>query len=183
MAVDGSEGLRQRLALGCALLHRPSVLFLDEPTSGVDALGRRHFWNILSWLAREERVAILLSTHHMAEAELCDHLVLLFDGHVVADASPAELKRQLQQQAGQLLELRCDAPSRAVQLLHEAGHRDAALHGRGVLLMAPDPLQAEARIAALLGAQKIALHAVLRREIGMEDVFVRRVGALQDQAA
>jgi ABC-type multidrug transport system ATPase subunit len=174
-------GLRQRLALGCALLHRPSVLFLDEPTSGVDPLGRRHFWNILSWLAREEQVAILLSTHHMAEAELCDHLVLLFDGRVVADASPAELKRRLQQRSGQLLEVRCDAPSRALQLLREAGHDDAALHGRGVLLMAPDLQQAESRIAALLGAQNIALHAVLPREIGMEEVFVRQVGALQDQ--
>ena len=176
-------GLRQRLALGCALLHRPAVLFLDEPTSGVDPLGRRHFWNILSWLAREEQVAILLSTHHMAEADLCDHLVLLFDGRVVADASPAELKRRLRQRSGELLEVRCDAPSRALQLLREAGHADAALHGHGVLLMAPDPRQAETRIAALLASQHIALHAVLPREIGMEDVFVREVGALQGTGA
>lgn len=174
-------GMRQRLALGCAVLHRPGVLFLDEPTSGVDPLGRRHFWNILSWLAREEQVAILLSTHHMAEAELCDHLVLLFDGRVVADASPAELKRQLHEEAGDLLEVRCDAPARAAQLLREAGHADAALHGRGVWLMARERPQAEARIAALLAAQQIVLHAVLPREIGMEDVFVRRVGALQEQ--
>jgi ABC-2 type transport system ATP-binding protein len=174
-------GMRQRLALGCAVLHRPGVLFLDEPTSGVDPLGRRHLWNILSWLAREEQVAILLSTHHMAEAELCDHLVLLFDGRVVADASPAELKRQLHEEAGDLLEVRCDAPARAAQLLREAGHADAARYGRGVWLMARDRPQAEARIAALLAAQQIALHAVLSREIGMEDVFVRRVGALQDR--
>jgi ABC-2 type transport system ATP-binding protein len=173
-------GLRQRLALGCALLHRPSVLFLDEPTSGVDPLGRRDFWNILSWLAREERVAILLSTHYMAEAELCDHLVLLFDGRVVADASPGELKLQLQQRSGQLVEVRCDEPSRALQMLREAGHGDAALRGRGVLLMVPDRQQAEARIAALLAAQNIALQAVLPREIDMEEVFVRRVGALQE---
>jgi ABC-2 type transport system ATP-binding protein len=176
-------GLRQRLALGCALLHRPSVLFLDEPTSGVDPLGRRHFWNILSWLAREEQVAILLSTHHMAEADLCDHLVLLYDGRVVADASPAELKQRLRQRSGELLEVRCDAPSRALELLREAGHADAALHGHGVLLMAPDPRQAETRIAALLASQDIALHTVLPREIGMEDVFVREVGALQGTGA
>ncbi|HJV96833.1 MAG TPA: ABC transporter ATP-binding protein, partial [Albitalea sp.] len=172
-------GLRQRLALGCALLHRPQVLFLDEPTSGVDPLGRRHFWNILSWLAREEGVAILLTTHHMAEAELCDHLVLLFDGRVVADATPAEMKRSLQQQAGQLLEIRCDVPQRALQLLQRAGHDDAVLHGHGIRLMARDPGQARSHISALLGEQQIALHAVLPRELGMEDVFVRRVGALQ----
>ncbi|WP_298831952.1 ATP-binding cassette domain-containing protein [uncultured Piscinibacter sp.] len=175
-------GLRQRLALGCALLHRPGVLILDEPTSGVDPLGRRHFWNILSWLAREEGVAILLSTHHMAEAELCDHLVLLFEGRVVADASPLELKQRLRQHSGELLEVRCDDPSRALQLLREAGHADAMLRGHGVLLMAVDRAQAEARIAALLGARQITLQAVLPREIGMDDVFVREVGALQARA-
>ena len=172
-------GLRQRLALGCALLHRPRVLFLDEPTSGVDPLGRRRFWNILSWLAREERVAILLTTHYMAEADLCDHLVLLFDGRVIADASPDAMKRALQQQAGQLLEVRCDAPQHAAELLLAAGYADAALHGRGVRLMAPDATQATAHIAALLGGQQIALHAVLPRDLGMDDVFVRQVGALQ----
>lgn len=172
-------GLRQRLALGCALLHRPRVLFLDEPTSGVDPLGRRRFWNILSWLAREERVAILLTTHYMAEADLCDHLVLLFDGRVIADASPEAMKRSLQQQAGQLLEVRCDAPQRAAELLLAAGYADAAMHGRGVRLMAHDAAQATAHVAALLSAQQIALHAVLPRELGMDDVFVRQVGALQ----
>jgi ABC-2 type transport system ATP-binding protein len=111
-------GLRQRLALGCAILHRPDVLFLDEPTSGVDPLGRRRFWNILSWLAREERVAILLTTHHMAEADLCDHVVLLFDGRVVADASPAVLKRRLREQAG---------------LAHEPSMDDVFVHEIGAL--------------------------------------------------
>jgi ABC-2 type transport system ATP-binding protein len=176
-------GLRQRLALGCALLHRPGVLILDEPTSGVDPLGRRHFWNILSWLAQEEGVAILLSTHHMAEAELCDHLVLLFDGRVVADATPGELKQRLRQRAGELLELRCDAPARALAVLREAGHDDALRRGHAVLLMARERVQAEARIAALLGAHGIALHAVLPREIGMDDVFVHEVGALQARPA
>jgi ABC-2 type transport system ATP-binding protein len=176
-------GLRQRLALGCALLHRPGVLFLDEPTSGVDALGRRHFWNILSWLAREQGVAILLSTHHMAEADLCDRLVLMFDGRVVADASPDTLKQRLRDEAGELLELSCDAPARAARLLRKAGHPDAALHGRGVQLMAADRAQAEARIAALLADQGIALHGVRSRDIGMDDVFVRRIGALQDRSA
>ena len=85
----------------------------------------------------------------------------------------------MQELAGQLIEVRCDDPPRALQLLREAGHGDAALHGHGVQLMARDPRQAEASIAALLAAQGIALHAVLPREIGMEDVFVRQVGALQ----
>jgi ABC-2 type transport system ATP-binding protein len=81
-------GLRQRLALGCALVHEPQVLFLDEPTSGVDPIGRRMFWDILFHLSRREGVAILVTTHYMSEAEHCDHLALMYAGRVVADASP-----------------------------------------------------------------------------------------------
>ena len=82
-------GIRQRLALGCALVHRPGVLFLDEPTSGVDPIGRRRFWEILVRLARSDGVAILVTTHYMSEAEHCDHLALMYAGRMIADASPA----------------------------------------------------------------------------------------------
>jgi ABC-2 type transport system ATP-binding protein len=155
------------------------VLFLDEPTSGVDPLARRHFWSILTWLAREHGVAILLSTHHMAEAELCDHLVLLFDGRVVADASPQQMKSELQQQAGQMLELRCGAPALGLQALLDAGYRDAALHGHVVRLTARDPAADERRIVELFTARGLALQWLHRRALGMEEVFVQRVAALQ----
>jgi ABC-2 type transport system ATP-binding protein len=92
-------GIRQRLALACALVHGPRVLFLDEPTSGVDPIGRRRFWKILVHLARVEQVAILITTHYMSEAEHCDHLVLMHAGRVIADDSPAALKAALQQEA------------------------------------------------------------------------------------
>ena len=95
-------GVRQRLALGCALVHRPPVLFLDEPTSGVDPLGRRHFWDILSRLAMEEGVAILITTHYMSEAEHCDHLALMYAGRIVAEGSPAAMKDQVEHEAGHL---------------------------------------------------------------------------------
>ncbi|HJV60936.1 MAG TPA: ATP-binding cassette domain-containing protein [Albitalea sp.] len=175
-------GLRQRLALGCALLHAPPVLFLDEPTSGVDPLGRRHFWNILSWLAREQRVAILLTTHHMAEAELCDRLVLMFDGRVVADASPAQMKQALQQRAGHLLEVRCDAPQHALAALREAGFVDASVQGRALRLMSAAPDAAE-RIGAALRARQITPHSIAARELDMEEVFVRQVVQLQEARA
>ncbi|MDD5632615.1 MAG: ATP-binding cassette domain-containing protein, partial [Methylococcales bacterium] len=96
-------GIRQRLALGCALIHQPGVLFLDEPTSGVDPVGRRHFWNILVHLARVEQVAILVTTHYMTEAGHCDHLVLMYAGRVIADDTPADMIQALQNEAGQLL--------------------------------------------------------------------------------
>lgn len=85
-------GVRQRLALGCALVHSPRVLFLDEPTSGVDPIGRRRFWELLSRLAREEGVAILITTHYLSEAEHCDRLALMYAGRIVAEGTPAHLK-------------------------------------------------------------------------------------------
>lgn len=93
-------GLRQRLALGCALVHRPQVLFLDEPTSGVDPLGRRRLWEIIVQLAREDGVAILITTHYMSEAERCDRLGLMHAGRLIADASPAELKKAFERDEG-----------------------------------------------------------------------------------
>ncbi len=98
-------GIRQRLALACALVHRPQVLFLDEPTSGVDPIGRRHFWEILIHLARVEGVAILLTTHYMSEVEQCDRLALMYAGKLIACDSPAALKAQLETEAGCVLDI------------------------------------------------------------------------------
>jgi ABC-2 type transport system ATP-binding protein len=94
-------GLRQRLALGCALVHRPEILFLDEPTSGVDPIGRRRLWDLLFRLTREDGVTLLVTTHHLSEAEHCDRLALMHAGRLVADAPPNMLKQQLAAEVGQ----------------------------------------------------------------------------------
>jgi ABC-2 type transport system ATP-binding protein len=174
-------GMRQRLALGCALVHRPQALFLDEPTSGVDPVGRRRFWRILSGLARDEGVAILVTTHYMAEAEHCDRLGLMFAGRLVADASPADMKRQVAAEAGQVLELTVDRPAVALQRLAAAG-LDVALHGPRVHLLSRDAGRDTARVAHLLAADDLALAAVRPRRLTMEDVFVYRVTALERTA-
>ena len=83
-------GWRQRLALGCSLLHRPDILFLDEPTSGVDPVTRRHFWTFIRELARE-RITIFVTTHYMDEAKFCERIVMLNQGAIVASGSPAEI--------------------------------------------------------------------------------------------
>jgi len=88
-----SVGWRQRLALGCALLHRPPIIFLDEPTAGVDPLNRRRFWQLIHNLAAEG-VTIFVTTHYMDEAEYCDRLALIYRGELVAVGTPLELKRQ-----------------------------------------------------------------------------------------
>ncbi|MFN8991639.1 MAG: ATP-binding cassette domain-containing protein [Betaproteobacteria bacterium] len=176
-------GLRQRLALGCALIHQPRVLFLDEPTSGVDPIGRRRFWAILQELAREQGVAILLTTHYMSEAELCDRLALMFAGRVVADATPAAMKAQLAAEQGQLLDVSTAAPAAALAAMRAAGFPGAVLHGRGIHVMAHDPRDAQERMRAALERAGLPEPLVARRELSMEDVFVHRILALEAAAA
>jgi|AMFO01.1.fsa_nt_gi ABC-type multidrug transport system, ATPase component len=181
MAGSLPMGLRQRLALGCALVHRPRVLFLDEPTSGVDPLGRRRFWEILTWLSRSEAVTILITTHYMSEAEHCDRLALMHAGRLVADQPPEALRRELVAEAGELLELEVDRPLAALECLkaHFAG---VSLHGNRIHLFARDPEAARRRIGDLLAGAGLELRGLRRRVPGMEDVFVYRMGALEAAA-
>ena len=176
-------GLRQRLALGCALVHRPQVLFLDEPTSGVDPVGRRRFWEILFHLSRVEAVAILITTHYMTEAEHCDRLGLMYAGRLVADAAPAELKRRVEAEAGSLLEVRADPVLPALNLLRAGGFVDAALFGEHIHLLAREPDLADARLHELLTPAGISVGRVARMPLSMEDVFVHYVTALEREGA
>ncbi len=176
-------GIRQRLALGCALVHQPRVLFLDEPTSGVDPVGRRHFWDILVKMARVERVTILVTTHYMSEAEHCDHLTLMYAGRVIADATPAEMKQALQQEAGQLLQITTDQPLLALKILEQAGFDGVALFGKRIHLLAKEPQQVCQQIEPLLQQQGIALLNITPRPPSLEDVFVYRVMALEKETS
>ncbi|MDD2580938.1 MAG: ATP-binding cassette domain-containing protein [Desulfuromonadaceae bacterium] len=172
-------GIRQRLALGCALVHRPQVLFLDEPTSGVDPVGRRRLWETIFRLSREEGVTILVTTHYMSEAEHCDHLALMFAGRVVADASPSEMKQQVEIEAGRLLELETGQPLQALQALLQNGFPGAAVYGKTIHLLSRNPEADAAQIHAILTAAGIGLDSAVPRPLSMEDVFVYRVMALE----
>jgi ABC-2 type transport system ATP-binding protein len=174
-------GLRQRLALGCALVHRPQVLFLDEPTSGVDPVGRRAFWEVLFRLSRQDRVAMLVTTHYMSEAEHCDHLALMYAGRVVADATPQAMKAAVQAEAGQLLEVTCPDAASALGLLRAAGLAEVSLFGRTLHVLSRQPDVDTPRITrALAGLGGVSVRP---RALTMEDVFVYRVTALEAQEA
>lgn len=174
-------GVRQRLALGCALVHRPRVLFLDEPTSGVDPIGRRRFWEILLRLAREEGVAILITTHYMGEAEHCDELALMFAGRIVSAGSPREMKQAVEQQIGRLIELVTDRPTDALAALAKAGVPNASLFGARVHVLSLQPDQAVPRMRDILAVHRIELRTVTFPPLSLEDVFVQRIMALEQQ--
>ena len=176
LAAELPMGQRQRLALGCALVHRPRVLFLDEPTSGVDPVGRRAFWDVLFRLSRVDGVALLVTTHYMSEAEHCDHLALMFAGRIVADATPGAMKAALEQDMGALYEVSGEKAPAFAPVLSAAGITGVSVHGRNLHVLCRDG----ARLAALAGGQGGL--QVRARALTMEDVFVERVRALEKEA-
>jgi ABC-2 type transport system ATP-binding protein len=168
LTVGLSTGLRQRVALAAALLHEPELLFLDEPTGGVDPRGRRMFWDLIYELAADRGMTVLVTTHYMDEAEQCDRLVLILNGSLIADSTPAEIKSGL---AGRLLEVTPDRdPFIAMnELQQQPSVEDAYLYGLTLrVVSAPDRLQDAATLMAPFGH-------VSRTEPTLEDAFVALV--------
>ncbi len=140
-------GFRQRLALVCALLHEPPVVFLDEPTGGVDPEARRQFWDLIDELA-EAGKTVFVTTHYMDEAERCHRVALMHAGRLLALDSVPNLKRQVT--TGVVLELRCRRPAQALgALLNVREVRDAALFGTRLHAEVDDASAAEALVRAL----------------------------------
>jgi ABC-2 type transport system ATP-binding protein len=156
-----SGGFRQRLALGCAILHRPRLLFLDEPTSGVDPRSRRRFWDIIYGLAAEG-TTVMVTTHFMDEAEHCDRIGFMYAGRLVASGSPAELKAFL---PGYAWEIPSEDPIGLLERLKGTkGMIESAVHGRSVHLLAEEDSGA---VFESLGGRRIVP--------SLEDVFVHLV--------
>ena len=163
-------GWKQRLALGCAVLHRPPIIFLDEPTSGVDPISRRQFWDLIHQMA-QEGVTVFVTTHYMEEAEYCNRLALIFRGKIVALGSPAELKRNSMK--GELLLMRCELLGRAVEALQSApGVMDAAVFGDALHLVVADAAASQPQIMSFLAAKGIAVSQIEKIRPTLEDVFV-----------
>ena len=162
-------GWKQRLALGCAVLHRPPILFLDEPTSGVDPLSRRLFWELIQQMS-SDGVTIFVTTHYMDEAEYCNRLALMNGGKLIALGTPTELK--LGSIKGALLLLECDRLGDAIERLrHFAGVRDVAVFGNALHLVVSDAADAPA-IRAALEADGISVGSIGVIRPSLEDAFV-----------
>ncbi len=176
-----SGGWKQRLALGCAILHEPPILFLDEPTSGVDPIARRAFWALIRELSAAGRT-IFVSTHYMDEAENCHRLALMYRGKVIALGAPEALKQELK--SHHILQLDSSDSRETMRALEGmAGVHDLAVFGGGLHITVDDPAQADASIREALAAKGIGLKRLEQIQPSMEDVFVAMIEAEERQAA
>ena len=173
LAKNLSGGWRQRLALGCAILHEPEMLFLDEPTAGVDPISRREFWELLYTLSEEGRT-IFVTTHYMDEAEHCHRLAFIQRGRLVAIGSPEAIKRE--KMRGQVLEIDCAAPQQAINALRSMNLFDEiSLYGAQIHVVAEDIEVHRTRIKAVLREAGSEIRSMDVIAPSLEDVFIASV--------
>ena len=163
-------GWKQRLALGCAVLHRPPIIFLDEPTSGVDPISRRQFWDLIHQMA-SEGVTVFVTTHYMEEAEYCNRLALIFRGKMVALGTPSELKHNSMK--GELLLVECEPLGPAVEALQQAPMiMDAAVFGNALHLVVEQADTAIPQVKQYLAEHGVTVRRIEKIHPSLEDVFV-----------
>ena len=168
-----SGGWKQRLALGTAIIHEPEMLFLDEPTAGVDPISRRAFWDLLYDLA-EAGTTIMVTTHYMDEAEHCQSLAFIQRGRIVVQGSPAVIKET--KMRGQVLEIDCEEPAVAIPVLREMGVFDeVALYGALIHAVASDVHELKPKIAEGLQSAGVQVRMMDVIAPSLEDVFISSV--------
>ena len=173
-----SGGWKQRLALGCAIVHNPRVVFLDEPTAGVDPISRREFWGLIYAMAKKG-VTVLVTTHYMDEAELCQRVAFISEGRLIALDSPERLKSTAMR--GQILEVSTPMPDRAMQLLQAARSSDAlplldvALCGARLHVGVPDAAAGKRWLHEYLYSHEVSVTAIEWIAPTLEDVFISSV--------
>ncbi len=176
-----SGGWKQRLAMACAVLHEPPILFLDEPTSGVDPLSRRRFWDVIYDMA-EQGVTVFVTTHYMEEAEYCHRVALIYRGDLVAMGTPLELKTRMMHD--HILDIQCASPQDVMESLARLpGVREVALFGAGLHAVVEDPHEARPAVIRFLEEQGVEVRSVESIQPGLEDVFVSLIEAADREEA
>jgi ABC-2 type transport system ATP-binding protein len=173
-----SGGMKQKLALSCTLIHTPKVLVLDEPTTGVDPVSRREFWDILRDL-RREGVSILVTTPYMDEAEKCDRVALMHRGRLLHVSEPSEVPRLFK---SNLMEVECGDPGRTARLLAASGRfRSVQAYGDRIHVSGPEPpAELEARVRKALAGREsgtVRIGRIRKIRPGIEDTFVELMGS------
>ncbi len=170
MAKELAGGWKQRLALGCTIIHSPEVVFLDEPTAGVDPLSRRAFWELIQKLS-DRGTTIFITTHYMDEAEHCHRLGLMYQGRLIALGSPHQLKTELIK--GELLEVTSSDYAQTLAMLSaDARYHQVSLFGSAIHVVVDEARTASPQIKRLLESGGVAIHSVNRIPFSMEDVFI-----------
>ncbi|GJQ63945.1 MAG: multidrug ABC transporter ATP-binding protein [Melioribacteraceae bacterium] len=170
---DLPGGVKQRLALGTAVIHRPSIVFLDEPTSGVDPLSRRNFWELIHDLS-SDGTTIFVTTHYLEEAEFCNNIILINAGKLIAEGDSKTLKSKYID--GDIYELECDKPVAAMELLESADFiSDSSIFGNKLHISVEKNCHPESKIKSLLEKEQIKLIAIDPISPTLEDVFINLV--------
>ena len=168
-------GWKQRLALGCAILHEPPIIFLDEPTSGVDPISRRRFWDLIYELSGKG-VTIFVTTHYMDEAEYCDRIGLIYRGELIALGTPEALKTEWMRE--EVLECVCDRPQEAMELIETIpGVKEVALFGKGLHVIVEQAHTFQTIIRRRLVENGYGVIGIEKIVPSLEDVFVSLIEA------
>ncbi|HEX21134.1 MAG TPA: ABC transporter ATP-binding protein [Actinobacteria bacterium] len=173
-----SGGMQQKLALACTLIHQPKVLFLDEPTTGVDPVSRREFWRILTQL-NQQGATLLVSTPYMDEAERCTRIAFMDNGRITACDTPLNIKNNI---GGRLLELDVNNPRAALAILKTASELKSAYVFGELLQIAVDKKEFSIRlIRRLMADNHIVINSIKEIPMSMENAFLSLAGAKEDK--
>jgi len=173
-----SAGWKQRLALCCAILHQPKIVFLDEPTGGVDPISRRNFWDLINTLS-ESGTTVFVTTHYLDEAEYCNRIMLIQNGIIVAGGTPTELKQKYI--TNPILEVQCDRIIDALDLLQkEPWVLETSVFGKYLHINVESESAGKEQISRLLAQNKIKTGRISRIAPSLEDVFIHVIEKKND---